>query len=53
MTQLLTEATVLDLHIELNTYVKMLSALYFDYTLKLDRATLIQHLFTLFNNDHC
>ncbi len=30
MMQLLTEATILNIHIDMNTYIKMLSALYFD-----------------------
>lgn len=30
----------------------MLSTLYFDYEVKFDRGEMIQHLFTLFNNEH-
>ena len=52
MTQLVTEATVLDLSIDLNTYVKLLSSLYTDITVKFDRTQYIQMLMTLFGNEH-
>ena len=53
MTQLITEATVLDMSIDLNTYVKLLSALYTDFNVKFERTQYIQVLMTLFGNEHC
>ena len=52
MTQLLTEATVLDLSVDMNTYVKLMSALYSDISIKFDRSHYIQMIMTLFENEH-
>lgn len=52
LNQLVTEATVKDLQIEMNTYVKILVVLYNDADAKFDRSEFIQTLFTLFQNDH-
>ncbi len=52
MSQLLSESTFCNIHVELNTYMKMLTSVYFDYEVKFDRGELIQHIFGLINNDH-
>lgn len=52
MMQLLFEATVTDSHLDINTYLKMLSQIFFDYQLKFERKEFITYLYTLFANDH-
>ena len=52
MMQLLFEATVTDIHLDMNTYLKMLSQVFFDYELKFERKEFITYLYTLFANDH-
>lgn len=51
--QLLYEATILDIQLDLNTYLKLLSQVYFDHeTVHFDRKDFITYLYTLFANDH-
>lgn len=50
--QLLFEATITDVTVDLNTYLKMLSQIYFDYEVHFDRKDFITYLYTLFSNDH-
>jgi hypothetical protein len=53
MMQLLYEATITDVPLDLNTYIKALSAVYFDHDLVLfDRKDFITYLYTLFSNDN-
>jgi len=52
MMQLLFEATVTDSRLDINTYLKMLSQVFFDYQLKFERKEFITYLYTLFANDH-
>jgi len=52
MMQLLFEATVTDVRLDMNTYLKMLSQIFFDYDLKFERKEFITYLYTLFANDH-
>lgn len=50
--QLLFEATILDQSVDLNTYLKVLSQVYFDYEVEFDRKDFITYLYMLFANDH-
>lgn len=51
--QLLFQATLTDIPIDLNTYLKLLSQVYFDYeVVHFDRKDFITYLYTLFGNDH-
>ena len=51
--QLLYEATITDIQLDLNTYLKLLSQVYFDYqVVQFDRTDFITYLYTLFANDH-
>lgn len=51
--QLLFEATIVDTPLDLNTYLKILSQIYFDYeVVHFDRKDFITYLYTLFANDH-
>eukprot|EP00347_Sterkiella_histriomuscorum_P021517 403333702 len=52
MTQLLTEATVMDTHIDLNTFLKILTTIYIENDVSFDQSELIAHLNTLLMNDH-
>lgn len=52
LSQLLTEATICSLHVEINTYLKILTTLYFDYEVKFDRGEYILHVFNLLYKDH-
>jgi hypothetical protein len=51
---LLYEATILDIPLDLNTYMKILSQVYFDQedTIRFDRKSFITYLYTIFSNDH-
>ena len=51
---LLYEATYLDIPLDLNTYIKILSQVYFDLdeSLRFERKSFINCLYTMFNNDH-
>jgi hypothetical protein len=50
--QLLFEATVTDVPVDMNTYMKLLSQIYFDYEVQFDRKDFITYLYLLFANDH-
>lgn len=52
--QLLYQATITDIPVDLNTYLKLLSQVYFDYeeVAAFDRKDFITYLYTLFANDH-
>jgi hypothetical protein len=51
--QLLFEATVTDIPLDLNTYMRLLSQIYFDYeAVQFDRKDFITYLYTLCANDH-
>lgn len=53
LVQLLFEATLVDTPLDLNTYLKILSQIYFDYdVVQFDRKDFITYLYTLFSNDH-
>ena len=50
--QLLYEATIIDVPLDLNTYLKLLSQIYFDYeVVQFDRKDFITYVYTLFSND--
>jgi predicted phosphoadenosine phosphosulfate sulfurtransferase len=50
--QLLTEATFLDINIEINTYMKILCTLFIDYEIDYDKGETIEYITTLLKNDH-
>ena len=51
--QLLYEATISDIPLDMNTYIKALSQVYFDHDLvHFDRKDFITYLYTVFSNDH-
>ena len=51
--QLLYEATLTDVQLDMNTYIKILSAVYFDHDqVHFDRKDFITYLYTLYSNDH-
>jgi len=51
--QLLYEATVTDIPLDMNTYIKTLSQVYFDHDLvHVDRKNFITYLYTVYSNDH-
>jgi hypothetical protein len=48
----LTEATVCDIQLDINIYVKLLIALYSDDNAKFNASEFLSTLFVLFGNDH-
>ena len=50
--QLLFESTIADTPVDLNTYIKILSQVYFDYEVQFERKDFITYLYTLMANDH-
>lgn len=51
--QLLYEATITDVPLDMNTYIKTLSQVYFDHDLvHFDRKDFITYLYTVYSNDH-
>ena len=44
--------TITSIRIDLNSYVKLMSGLYFDFDVKADKKELIRYLFILFAADH-
>ena len=53
MMQLIYEATIADIPLDMNTYIKTLSAVYFDHDLvHFDRKDFISYLYTIYSNDH-
>lgn len=50
--QYLYEATIKDIPIDMNTYQKLLSNVYFDYDVPFDRKDFITYLYLVFANDH-
>ena len=51
MMQLLYESTILDYKLHINTYIRLIISLYFDYEVAFDRKDFIMHLYILFSND--
>jgi hypothetical protein len=49
--QLLYETTVLDYKLEINTYIRLIISLYFDYEGAFDRKDFIMYIYILFSND--
>jgi hypothetical protein len=52
LTQLLAEATVCDIPIDINTYIKILSNLYLDYEVKERREEYVGHVLGLLGREH-
>lgn len=52
MLQLLVECTVLDIKVDINTYMKLLTEVYFNLETKNNRHEVIDYLFTMLNSDH-
>lgn len=50
--QLLLECTVTDIKIDMNTYIKLFTSLYFDIDIKYDRKEFLTYLYLLYSNDH-
>lgn len=52
MLQLLLECTVTDVPVDLHTYIKLFSGMYYDIDVKFDRKEFLMLLYTLFSKDH-
>lgn len=50
--QLLLESTITGTPVDLNTYIKIISQVYFDYEVQFDRKDFITYLYTLMASDH-
>ncbi len=51
LTQLLFETTTLGIPLDQNTFVKVITSVYFDYIVQFDRKEMIVHLYILLAND--
>ena len=51
MMQLLYEATILGYRLDMNAYLKMIIAMYFDHEIPYDRKEVIMHLYILLAKD--
>lgn len=50
--QHLFEATIQDVPLDMNTYIRVLSKLYFDYDVPFERKDFITYLYLLYANEH-
>ncbi len=50
--QLLLETSVLNIKLDINTYMKLLTGVYINLDGKINRHEIIDYLFSMLNNDH-
>lgn len=50
--QLVIEMTYTDVKVDVHTYVKMFTSLYFDFEIKIHKKDFLNYAFTLFGADH-